>query len=388
MIRRDYVVLLTTRSLRAFGFGASTVLIGVHLESRGFSAVEVGLALAVGLATASLSGLPAAALATRIGRRPTLAMTGILMALTGLDLASASSFWLLLGAGLTGMLGLASLDLGPFAAVEQALLAETATGRARNRAFARYSVSGALAGAAGGLAAASAGILGTGRLFLLYAGLGVVLAGLPFLLSSGSEPATDPGPVFGSLRPLAGLAALFALDAAGGGLVANAVIVYWLHARYGVGPAVLGPIFAALAILQAGSYEVSGRLADRFGLINTMVWTHLPSNVLLLVVPLSVDLRMAVAILGARFCLSQMDVPARQAYVVSIVPPAQRAGAVAATGALRGVAQAFGPALAGLAIQAAASGLPFVVGGAVKIVYDLGLYAGYRARRAEHEPST
>ncbi|TMB85868.1 MAG: MFS transporter, partial [Chloroflexi bacterium] len=190
---------------------------------------------------------------------------------------------------------------------------------------------------------------------------------------------------FGRFRPLAGLAALFALDSLGGGFVANAVIVYWLHVRFGADVQALGPLFAAIAFLQAISYEVSGRLGDRIGLINTMVFTHLPSNILLLLVPFSPSFAVAVALLLARFALSQMDVPVRQAYVVSIVPPAERAGAVAMTGAVRGVAQSLGPVLAGLAIGAASFGFPFFAGGGLKIVYDLALYAGFHNRRADHE---
>src|SRR5207245_2571082 len=236
----------------------------------------IGLALGIGLAAASLSGLASAWAAARWGRRPVLAAAGILMALTGLDLALASQPLLLVLAGLTGMLGAASVDLGPFASVEQA-----------------------------------------------------------------------------------GLAARSALDALGGVFVVNAVIAYWLHARFGVGASLLGPVFAAVAVLQSLSYEVSARLANRIGLINTMVFTHLPSNILLLLVPFSPTLSWAIALLLARFVLSQMDVPARQAYVVSIVPPAERAGAVATTGAVRGVAQSFGPAVAGAASGAAAFGIPF-----------------------------
>src|SRR5207248_4551776 len=151
-------------------------------------------------------------------------------------------------------------------------------------------------------------------------------------------------------KPLVGLAALFALDSLGGGFVANAVIAYWLHVRFGVGASLLGPVFAAVAVLQSLSYEVSGRLANRIGLINTMVFTHLPSNILLLLVPFSPSLGWALALLLARFSMSQMDVPARQAYIVSIVPPEHRASAVATTGAIRGLGQAAGPLLSGLAI--------------------------------------
>ncbi len=358
------------------------MLVAIHLERAGLPPPLIGATLAVGLAAASLTGLAAAATAARFGRRRTLAAIGLLMALTGLDLALARQPALLLISGLTGMLGAASVDYGPFASVEQAVLTETVSPKARNRAFGRYSLTGGLFNAAGGLSTAI--FAGTRAFFLLYAAIGVITAVLPLFMSSHveGEPAQ---PAFGSFRPLAGLAALFALDSLGGGFVANAVIAYWLHARFGVGPGLLGPVFAGIAILQSLSYEVSGRLADRAGLINTMVFTHLPSNVLLLLVPFSPNLAFAIGLLLARFALSQMDVPARQAYIVSIVPPGERAGAVAMTGAVRGVAMSFGPALAGIAIGAAAFGLPFLAGGGLKIVYDVALFAAFRNSPADHE---
>ena len=381
----DRPLLLASRGLRAFGFGFAAVLIGVHLERRGLPAGLIGLTLGVGLAAASLSGLLSASLAARLSRRRVLALSGALMALTGLDLAFATQPALLVISGLTGMLGAASVDLGPFASVEQAVLAETVSPEGRNTAFARYSLTGGLFNAGGGLAATLATSPDRTRLFfLIYAGLGVATAALPLFMSRNVEGTAAPV-AFGSFRPLAGLAALFALDALGGGFVANAVIAYWLHVRFHADAASLGPIFAAVAVLQAASYEVSGRLANRFGLVNTMVYTHLPSNLLLLMVPFSPSLPWAVGILLARFAISQMDVPARQAYIVSIVPPAERAGAVAMTGAVRGVSQSIGPVLSGLAIGASAFGIPFFIGGGLKILYDGGLYIGFRRRPADHE---
>jgi len=381
----DFALLLLTRTLRAFGFGFAAVLVAIHLERRGLSSGSIGVTLTLGLAAASLLGLLLAALAARLGRRLTLALAGLGMALTGIDLALADRTWLVALAGVTGMLGAGPLDLGPFASVEQALLAETVAPGQRNRAFGRYSLSGALASAAGALTAG----LGTNlardqALFLLYALIGLMTAGLPLLLGAGVEVA-EGGPAFGRLRPLAGLAALFAIDALGGGLVVLPVIAYWLHVRFGAEVSTLGPVFGAVGLIQAASYEVAGHLANRIGLINTMVFTHLPSNILLVLIPFSPTLGFAIVLLLARFSISQMDVPARQAYVVSIVPPAQRAGAVATTGALRGVSQALGPAIAGLAIQVAAFGVPFFLGGALKILYDVALYAGFHSRRAEHE---
>jgi MFS family permease len=383
--RVDRRLLLAARGLRSFGFGFSAVLIGVHLERRGLSPLLIGLTLGVGLAAASLTGLASAAMAAVWGRRRVLATTGVLMAVTGLDLAFAHQAALLLVAGLTGMLGAASVDLGPFASVEQAVLAESAQPSERNVAFGRYSLTGGLFNAAGGLAATlAANATAAQAFFVAYAGIGLATAVLAMLMSSQVE-AESGGRAFGQFRPLLGLAALFALDSFGGGFVANAVIAYWLHVRFGVGLTVLGPVFAVVAILQALSYEISGRLANRIGLINTMVFTHLPSNILLLLVPLAPNVGWAVALLLARYALSQMDVPARQAYIVSIVPPSERAGAVAMTGAVRGVAQSFGPVLAGLAIGVAAFGVPFFAGGGLKVIYDLALFAGFRYRRASHE---
>jgi len=387
----DRALLLGGRGARAFGFGFAAVLVGVHLESRGLDAPLVGLTLGVALAASSLSGLATTYLASRFGRRRALALCGLLMALAGLDLAVATDAPWLVAAGLTGMLGVAGVDLGPFAAVEQAALAEAVAPARRNLAFARYSLTAGLFNAAGSLSAGLAANAEALRaFFLFYAAIGLVTAVLPLLLSPRVESA--PGrPAFAALRRpatrrvLAGLAALFALDSFAGGFVANSVISYWLHVRFGAEPALLGPIFGGVAVLQSVSYEVSGRLSDRIGLINTMVFTHLPSNVLLILVALSPSLGWAVGLLFARFLLSQMDVPARQAYVVSIVPPEDRAAAVAVTGAVRGVAQGFGPPLAGVAIGAAAFSLPFLAGGGLKIVYDIGLFAAFRSRRAEHE---
>jgi MFS family permease len=382
----DRALLLGGRGLRAFGFGFSAVVIGVYLERRGLAPGLIGLTLGLGLAAASLSGLASASLAAHFGRRRALSISGLLMALTGLDLALAGQPTLLVMAGLTGMLGAASVDLGPFASVEQAVLAESVSPAARNVAFGRYSLTGGLFNAAGGLAAALAtGAAGGRTFFLLYAAIGVITALLPQFMSSRVE-APGQAVAFGRIQPLVGLAALFALDSLGGGFVANAVIAYWLHVRFAVDVQLLGPLFAAIGLLQAVSYEAAGRLGDRFGLVNTMVFTHLPSNLLLLLVPFSPNLSWAIVLLMARFALSQMDVPARQAYVVSIVPAAERAGAVAMTGAVRGVAQSFGPVLAGLAIGAASFGLPFFAGGGLKIVYDIALFSGFRNRRAAHEP--
>lgn len=385
--RRDLRLILGARLLRAGAFGMSAVVIGLHLQRRGLSSAVIGLILTIGLLSAAIGGVLAAALSARIGRRRTLAAAGVLMSIAGLDLAFATSPIVLALAAITGMLGAANVDFGAYASIEQAALTESVPPRSRNLAFARYSLTGGLASALGALVAGSATNLASGQLlFAGYAVIGLITAVLALLLSPTAE-----APIRGAalsreqIRSLAPLSALFALDALGGGLVANAVIAYWLHVRFGAGANLLGPAFAGIALLQAASYEVSGRLANRIGLIRTMVFTHMPSNVLLALVPLAPSLPWAIAVLYARFSLSQMDVPARQAFVVSIVPASERAGAVAFTGLVRGLGQAAGPLVSGAAIQGAALGLPFYLAGGLKLVYDGTLYLAFRQRRGEHE---
>jgi MFS family permease len=385
-MRQDYRLLLSIRTLRSFGFGFVPVLLGLRFEQRGLGGGSLGAAISIGVLAAALSGLPAAALASKIGRRWVLLAAGLLMAITGADLALAGAPALLVLAGATGMLGASGVDLGPFLALEQAALVESVPAQRRNRAFGRYSVTGGLAVAAGGLVAS----LGTspGRveiLFLVFAALGVLTAAISLFLAP--EAARPPGPIISraSARPLAGLAALFGVDALGGGLVLQTVIAYWLHVRFGAGSSVLGPSLALIALVQAASFEAASRLADRIGLVRTMVFTHLPSNVLLLFVPLSPNLATALVLLTVRFAIAQMDVPTRQAYVASIVPPGERAAALAVTGTVRGVMQSVGPLIAGISIQAAAAGVPFVLAGGLKILYDLGLYAAFSRRPGAHE---
>jgi predicted MFS family arabinose efflux permease len=197
---------------------------------------------------------------------------------------------------------------------------------------------------------------------------------------------TTRRPGLGASRGIVGrLAALFALDSLGGGFVVQSLIAYWLHLRWGVGPGLLGPVFLGIGLMQAGSFLVAGKLAGRIGLINTMVFTHLPSNVLLMLVPAAPSLPWAIVLLLARHALSQMDVPARQSYVMAVVAPAERTATAATTNVVRNMAQAITPTLSGAVMQAGALGLPFVIAGGMKIVYDLFLYALFRHIRPPEE---
>lgn len=384
---RDFTLLLGARLIRAFAFGYGAILVPLQLERRGLPGLGIGIALAVGVLGAGGGSLLWARISRSIGRRRSLSAIGALMALTGLDLALARPWPLLIAAGATGMLGAAAIDLAPYAALEQAVLAESVEPQRRNRAFSRYAMTGGLAVSAGGLSAsAAAGGARSDAFFIAYALIGLATAALASLLSPEVEGRPSPAAAAVQARPAVYLlAGLFALDALGGGFVVNSVIAYWLHVRFHAGLEVLGPAFSAIALAQVASYELAGRLADRIGLVITMVATHLPSNVLLLLVPLAPTLPLALALLILRFSLSQMDVPTRQAYVVSIVPSSDRASAAALMTAARGATASIGPAIAGAAIGSASYGLPFVLGGAIKILYDLLLYLGFRRRPAEHE---
>jgi len=383
--RRDLTLLIIARVLRAFAFGFSIVLFGLHLERRGLSPSMIGVVLASGLLGSAVMSLLAAYVSSRIGRRLTLAAIGLLMAFAGVDLALATDPWVLALAGLTGMYGAGWVDLGPFLAIEQSMLTEAVSPTGRNRAFARYSLVGTAAIGVGGFAASWGTTLARSEMFYLAFGvIGLVTAVLPLFLSSTVEAELNV-PVFSALRPLFGLTLLLMVDSFSGSFAFPSLIAYWLHVRFGASAQQLGPIFTVIPLLQATSYEVAGRLADRIGLINTMVGTHLPAVLLLMLLPSTPTLAWAITVLFVFSCLSEMDVPARQAYVVSIVKPAERAGAVALTGAARAFAQIFGPAIAGWAIQIAAYGLPFYILGVGKIIFLTGLYTGFRKVRADHE---
>jgi MFS family permease len=384
-MKRDLALLMAARSIRSFAFGFVAVLLGVHLQDNGIEPLGVGVAITVAIAAASVSQLIAVRVSARFGRRLTLAAIGVLMALSGLDLAVAHSASVLVLGGITGMLGAAGPDLGPFLPLEQALLVDASTAQDRNQAFGRYALIGALAASLGSLSAS----LGTsaGRInafFLLLSLIGVGTVGLALMLSPDKR--SVPSPIsMKSIQPILGLSGLFALDSLGSGLTSGAVVVYWLHLRFAATPEVLGPAFAAMALLSALSFELSWRLADRFGLVNTMVFSHLPGAILLLAIPFISSLDGVLAVLIIRSLVVNMDEPTGQAYIASIVPANERGVALAFTGTVRGLAVACGPVVTAFAIQAAAFGIPFFLAGGSKVVYDGALFAAFRHRLGDHE---
>lgn len=389
--------LLVARGLRAFGDGFVSLLLPAYLLELGFAALEVGV-----IATATLLGSGALTLAVgrvahRFHLRTLLLAAAGLMAATGLGFAGFTAFWPLLAVAVAGTLNPSSGDVSVFLPLEHAAMSRFVGDRERTAAFARYSLAGALLAAAGALAAALPALLsaelGLTRLaaiqamFVLYALLGVAAAaayrGLPGA-AAGGAPAPH-APLTRSRRRVYLLAALFGLDAFAGGLVVQSMLALWLYQRFGLSLAAAGAIFFWSGVLSSVSFLVAVRIASRIGLVNTMVYTHLPANLCLAAIPFVPDLAAAIALLLVRSALSQMDVPTRSSYVMAIVSPGERPAAASLTTVPRSLASAASPFLAGWMLAASPFGWPLVAAGALKIAYDLLLLAFFRKVRPPEE---
>ncbi|HVA36435.1 MAG TPA: MFS transporter [Candidatus Dormibacteraeota bacterium] len=377
--------IVAARAVRTLSYGALSVFLAVLLADKGLAPAQVGMLFTIALVSGALSAVLLSRVADRLGRRTVLIGGGLVTALAAILLARAQGMPLLILAVALGTISPSAAEVGPFGALEQAMLAQIVAPERRTRAFATYNLVGTFAIAVGALAAA---VVSRAALLWAYLAVGLLLAGLYATLGPSVELPPDartaarpregtsaepvaPRPRFGVVERLT---ALFGLDALAGGFVVQGFIAYWFHLRFGVDQRALGTLLFGANLLAAFSFPLAARLAERFGLLNTMVFTHLPSNVLLALVPLMPTYPLAAVVLWARFALSQMDVPTRQAYTMAIVPPEERARAAGLTNAVRPGAQAISPILAGIAVQHAALGLPFVVSGVVKIVYDLALY--------------
>ena len=370
--------ILAVQAVRAFAYGLGSVVLGVTLENEGYSALETGLVVGALLAGAAAASLVLARHGDRIGRRRAYLALLAVMAVAGTVFALTT--WLpgLLLAALTGSISTESNDSGPMTALEQAMLPHTSTGTA-TRLFGTYNTIAVLGGAGGALAA---GLPGGQRLLLAYPAAALVAVAVGARLSSrvesGRELDRNPlPPLHRSRTAVLRLSGLFALDSFAGGFVVQTYVAFWLTRAFDAQPEILGAVFFCAGLLQALSFQIAVRLAERFGLLRTMVFTHLPSNLLLAALPLAPNLGVAIALLFGRFALSQMDVPTRQAYVVGIVDPSERVAAAAVTSTARVVARPLAP-LAVMPLLGGALGAPFVIAGAVKCVYDLGLYALFR----------
>jgi MFS family permease len=399
----DVKVLFTTRAIRQFAFGLLSVMLVLYLAEVGLSEQEVGLLLTMTLIGDTGISLWITTRADRIGRKRMLIAGAALMLLGGLVFAITSNFWLLLMAATIGVLSPSGNEVGPFLAIEQAALAEIVTAEHRTRILAWYNLAGSFATAAGALVCGlllqllqAHGVwpLQSFRVILFgYALAGMLLAVLFLRLSSSSEAGT-PEPtgapderatrrgLFGLHRSsgvVLKLSALFSLDSFAGGFVLQSFVAFWFHVRFGADPATLGAIFFAANILAGISALAATAIARRVGLLNTMVFTHVPSNVLLVIVPFMPTLPLAVTVYLLRFVISQMDVPARQSYIAAVVDRDERSAAAGIAGVARTTGAALAPVFAGLLLGSTnLSGALFVVAGVLKLTYDGLLYRLFR----------
>jgi MFS family permease len=407
MARRDIALLFTARSVRMFGYGLLAVVMVLYLEALGLSGVEIGLLLSLTLLGDAAISLWLTVHADRLGRRRVLVVGAILLLAAGLVFAATPVFAVLLVAATVGVISPSGNEVGPFLAVEQASLTQLVDPARRTRLFTRYQLAGSVATAFGALAAGAVVQLAAGRVapvdayravIVAYALVGVALVVVFSRVSPAVEvPAAEV--VDPTIRTRLGLhrsqgvvlrlSALFALDAFAGGFVIGSFIAFWFSERFGVDAAVLGVILFGANILAAASALAAGPIAARIGLVRTMVFTHLPSNVLLILVPLMPTLPLAAFVLLARFSISQMDVPTRQSYTMAVVAPDERSAAAGVTGIARSLGVAASPLIAApLFVGSAFIGAPFVISGTLKIVYDVLLYRRFQALRPPEERSS
>jgi MFS family permease len=390
--------LLATRAIRGLADGVVGVALATYLTELGFSPFEVGATITGTLLGSAAVTLGVGLLGHRLSRRSVLLGATAMMVLTGIGFAGLTTFWPLMVVAVAGTLNPSSGDVSVFLPTEQAALAHTVAGPARTMAFAWYNLSGSLAGAVGALlsavpaaAAARLGISLLGALrgvFVFYA-LCAVLAGVIYVSLSPSLE-VHPGDV--PRRPLAEsravvlrLAALFSIDSFGGGFIVQSLLVLWLFRRFHLDIGTTAAVFFVAGILSALSQLVSPRIAARVGLIRTMVYTHLPSNVFLILAALMPSAWLSITCLLLRTAVSQMDVPARQAFVMAVVPPEERAAAATVTNVPRSLAAGLAPLIAGALLEKTTFGWPLVIGGTLKAIYDLALLVQFRAVATREE---
>lgn len=411
-ISRDGWLIIAARALRSFGYGFTSILLGVILGAEGFSIVQIGLLITIALIGDVISNILVALFADRLGRRRVLVFFVVLMAIAGFVFALSHNLIALLLASFFGTISPSSSENAPFIAIEQAILPQTATKERRTDMYARYNMVAQLAGALGGLAVTLpdlihrvTGMASNDGVHIMFAGYAVLalLAGALFVnMSSSVEPEkTEPqaaydnsvdirAPTPATHRPLfplqksrgivLRLASLFAIDAFAGGLAVQTILALWFHQRFGVSLSMLGLLFFGANLLAALSLPVAAWFSRRIGLLNTMVFSHLPSNLLLMLVPLMPVFPLAALCLLCRQALSQMDVPTRQAYTMALVAPEERTAAASFTTVARSVALSMSPLLAGVLLTGAglSLGLPFLFAGGLKAIYDLSLFGVFR----------
>jgi len=390
--------ILATRALRGFGDGLVSVLLPSYLLALEFSAAQVGAIVFGTLLGSAALTLWVGLASHRIGRKPVLLAAAALMFATGLGFAGARGFWVIFAVAVIGTLNPSAGDVSLFLPIEQAALAETVVSSDLTAAFSLYNVGGAFAGAFGALASAIpsaiaprmgwtlAGAERSG--FFVYSALAVIAA----IIYSSLTAAIETAPLPAATKPLARsrsivikLSMLFSLDSFGGGFTVQSLLALWLFRRFDMSVAAAGSFFFFAGLLGALSQFLSSSIAARFGRINTMVFTHLPANVFLILAGVMPSLKLAIVFLLLRALLSSMDVPARQSYVMAVVPPEERAAAAGVTNVPRSLASAFSPLPAGVMLDYSVFGWPLICAGSIKILYDVLLLRQFRHVRPSDE---
>jgi MFS family permease len=394
-MRSNLLLLYTARALRGFGDGFAIIVLPAYLSERGFNASEIGLVAAAALFGTAVFTLSIGFVAPRFDLRSLLLAGAAAMLATGVAFANSDIFAVVIGVAFFGTINPSSGDIGVLIPIEHAMLTHEAADATRTRAFARYSLIGALSMAAGSLAAAGPDLLaGTGidrvtafrLMFYGYALLGLASAAVYFFLPRAhAEERPRAEPLKQSRGRVYKLAALFTLDAFAGGFIVQSLLALWLFERFEMTLSQASVFFFWTTVLSAFSYPAAAWIAKHIGLVNTMVWTHIPSSLCLIIAALSPSLPVALALLLVRAALSQMDVPARSSYVMAVVTPAERPAAASVTAVPRSLASSISPAFGGMLLAGPYLAAPLVICGVLKIAYDLALLVSFRHIRPPEE---
>ncbi len=393
----DGWLLFATCAVRSFAYGFLSVMLGLYLDDIGLNKTAIGWIFTAALAGGALMTVALTAVADAWGRRRLLIAGSLLMALAGLVFGVTNNPILLVLASIFGTISPSGKEVGPFLSLEQAILPQTIHERHRTVIFSAYNLIGSLSGALGALAVSLPSLLslaplaGYRLLIWSYVTSALLMLIVFAFLSPGVEAKTKPAPglrgigVRKSGRIVTRLAALFALDAFAGGFMVQSLIAYWFYLRFKTDINALGGIFFGANLLAALSFLAAPPIARRIGLLNTMVFTHLPSNFLLLLIPLMPNLQLTVVVLFARFALSQLDVPTRQSYTMAVVDPSERAASAGILSVARNIGAAIAPLFTASVLAVPSLGVPFVLAGGLKVAYDFWIFALFRHVRPPEE---
>jgi MFS family permease len=396
-LTRDSWLLFATCGVRSFAYGFLSVILGLYLDAQGLSVTSIGWIFTAALAGGAVMTIIVTAVADSLGRKFLLIIGAVLMAVAGCIFAISDDPILLTVAAIFGTISPSGKEVGPFLAIEQAVLPQTTSDQHRTAVFSTYNLIGSFAGAIGALAVglpprfSPTAVSGYRFLVWGYVACALVMVVLFILLSQSVEATSETTAhtrkigVQRSRAMIAKLAALFALDAFAGGFIVQSIVAYWFYLRYDTDLNVLGGIFFGVNFLSALSFLAAPAIARRIGLLNTMVFTHLPSNLLILLVPLMPNLELTVFMLLLRNLLSQLDVPTRQSYTMAIVDPDERAAAAGILSVARNTGGALAPLFTGAILATPAIGLPFLLAGSLKVIYDLWIFAVFRKVKPPEE---